>query len=93
MDRNTRLPRYAFLWAAVLAVCVTAPRGAGEENGGIVSFSAQIAADDTPVCSAPGTGNYYSTGTLRAGDVVEIFYKNENGWCAIRPPEGSYSWV
>ena len=93
MDRNTRLPRYAFLWAAVLAVCVTASRGAGEENGGIVSFSAQIAADDTPVCSAPGTGNYYSTGTLHAGDVVEIFYKNENGWCAIRPPEGSYSWV
>ncbi len=93
MDRNFRLPRYAFLWAAVLAVCVTAARSAGEENGGIVSFSAQIAADDTPVCSAPGTGNYYATGTLRAGDIVEIFYKNENGWCAIRPPEGSYSWV
>lgn len=93
MERIHRLPRTVLLCAAALVVCVTAPRTACEEPSGVVSFSAQIAADNTPISSAPGTGNYYETGTLRAGDIVEIFYKNEDGWCAIRPPEGSYSWV
>lgn len=65
----------------------------GQENGGVVSFATRVASERAPVCSAPGEEHYYQTGTLKGGDTVEVFFRTENGWCAIRPPEGSFSWV
>ena len=36
--------------------------------------------------------DYYAVDLLARGSNVEV-YKNIEGWCAIRPPEGSFSWV
>jgi hypothetical protein len=33
------------------------------------------------------------TGALTAGDEVEVYRHDPGGWCAIRPPEGSFSWL
>lgn len=65
----------------------------GQENGGVVSFATRVASERAPVCSAPGEEHYYQTGTLKGGDTVEVFFRTADGWCAIRPPEGSFSWV
>ena len=46
---------------------------------------------ETDVYSGPGA-NYYVTSRVKSGDRVEIYYES-NGWCAIRPPIGSFSWV
>ena len=36
---------------------------------------------------------YYPTDRLKAGTEVQVFRRERGGWCAIRPPVGSFSWV
>ncbi len=55
-------------------------------------YKAQIAKDGVYLRSGPGQ-EYYPTDTLKAGQVVEVYQHDPGGWCAIRPPEGSFSWV
>ena len=98
MRRTVQFGRYsAFFIAMVLFGAMSGTAYLWGDNsgqiGGIVSFSAQVAGDETLIHAAPGTESDYGTGTLRAGDIVEIFFKNDAGWCAIRPPQGCYSWV
>ena len=51
-----------------------------------------IAADDVYVRSGPGQ-NYYPTNKLKRGDEVEVYRHDPGGWCAIRPVDGSFTWV
>ncbi len=55
-------------------------------------YKAYIAADDTYVRSGPGE-NHYPTSKLKAGTQVEVYRHDPGGWYAIRPPEGSFSWI
>jgi hypothetical protein len=55
-------------------------------------YKAYITADDTYVRSGPGE-SHYPTGKLKAGAKVEVYRHDPGGWYAIRPPEGSFSWV
>jgi SH3-like domain-containing protein len=55
-------------------------------------YRATIVSPSANVRSGPGE-NFYQTGTLAQGDVVDVYRQQANGWCAIRPPEGSFSWV
>lgn len=55
-------------------------------------YVAYVAADDVYVRSGPGQ-NYYPTDKLTAGAEVEVYRHDPGGWYAIRPPEGSFSWV
>ncbi len=48
--------------------------------------------EKTKVYCGPST-KYYATAQLRQGTAVEIFHRNKDGWCAIRPPEGSFCWL
>lgn len=36
---------------------------------------------------------FYPTGQLQQGTAVEVFHQTKNGWAAIRPPAGSFSWI
>ncbi len=54
-------------------------------------YQAVIHAAATPVFSGPGT-EYYVTTTLRQGNMVDIYYETTD-WCAIKPPDGSFSWI
>ena len=47
---------------------------------------------DNAVLRAGPDEDFYVTQSLRWGARVEV-YQQENGWSAIRPPEGSFSWV
>lgn len=55
-------------------------------------YSARIVENNAAVYSSPGKQGY-KTQLLKAGEKVEVFQINSEGWCAIRPPIGSFSWV
>jgi uncharacterized protein YgiM (DUF1202 family) len=55
-------------------------------------YMAQITAEDVYVRSGPGQ-NYYPTDKLGHGAKVEVYRHDPGGWCAVRPPEGSFAWV
>lgn len=55
-------------------------------------YKATVTANDVYVRSGPGE-NYYPTDKLKTGDQVEVYRHDPGGWCAIRPPAGSFSWV
>ncbi len=58
----------------------------------VVFFSIPVAADVAVVRSGPSE-NAYSTGTVAKNRYVEVYFRSADGWCAIRPPQGSFSWV
>jgi hypothetical protein len=55
-------------------------------------YIAYANSDDVYIRSGPGK-NYYPTEKLAKGDPVEIYRQDPGGWYAIRPPQGSFSWV
>ena len=55
-------------------------------------YKAFAVADDVYIRSGPGQ-NYYATDKLKRGQQVEVYRHDPGGWCAIRPPEGSFTWV
>lgn len=55
-------------------------------------YTAYITADDVQARSGPGK-NYYATEKLPRGSTVEVYRHDPGGWYAVRPPEGSFTWV
>jgi hypothetical protein len=53
-------------------------------------YIAYVVEPDSYVRSGPGR-EHYPTGQLPTGYAVEVHRHDGNGWCAIRPPEGSFS--
>ncbi|HRF02393.1 MAG TPA: hypothetical protein PLI18_17905 [Pirellulaceae bacterium] len=47
----------------------------------------------TGVVHAAPTSRAYATDTLARGSRVEVYRHDPGGWCAIRPPQGSFSLV
>lgn len=77
-------------WAALAAIMVSLPSicAAGEQ----FPYEAHVNVEEAYVRSGPGE-NYYPTAKLRSGEKVEVYRHDQGGWCAIRPPTGSFSWV
>ena len=55
-------------------------------------YEATIAVDQVEVRCGPGW-DYYATQTLSRGARVEVYRHDPGGWLAIRPPQGSFSWI
>ena len=55
-------------------------------------YKALVASEQLYVRSGPGQ-EFYPTARLRRGQEVEVFRHEPTGWCAIRPPEGSFTWL
>jgi len=55
-------------------------------------YVAYVASPQTFVRSGPGQ-RYYPTHQLETGHAVEVFRRDDEDWCAVRPPEGSYSLI
>jgi hypothetical protein len=56
--------------------------------------AAVVQQPDAEVRSGPSEApDYYATNRLRKGDRVEVVRQEPNGWIAIKPPPGSFSWV
>ena len=55
-------------------------------------YTTQVLGNEAYVRSGPGR-NFYPTDKLKPGASVEVYRHDPGGWCAIRPPAGSFSWV
>ncbi|MHB8972422.1 MAG: SH3 domain-containing protein [Pirellulaceae bacterium] len=55
-------------------------------------WQAQVSVDEVEVRCGPGW-DYYATQRLPRGTRVEVYRHDPGGWLAIRPPEGSFSWM
>jgi SH3-like domain-containing protein len=81
--------------AARLAVCVAAAclnvslAAAAEDE---FPYPALVFVETAEVRCGPGD-EFYVTGKLKRGVEVEVYRHEANGWMAIRPPAGSFSWI
>ncbi len=55
-------------------------------------YEATVCEAEAFVRSGPGK-DFYATDRLQNGDKVQVFKHTADGWCAIRPPLGSFSLV
>lgn len=55
-------------------------------------YKAYVVSHEARVRGGPGQA-YPVTGYLAFGSEVDVYRHDPGGWCAIRPPDGSYSWV
>jgi uncharacterized protein YgiM (DUF1202 family) len=55
------------------------------------SYVAEVTGNDVRIRSGPGT-NFYECGKLYTGDRVQVV-KSQQGWSAIIPPPGCFSWI
>lgn len=55
-------------------------------------YTAYVNAPDVYLRCGPGD-NYYPVAKLEHGQKVDIYRHDPGGWYAIKPPEGSFSWV
>jgi len=78
-------------YVSVLAlVCLLLAATAKAEQS--FPYKAYVVSDEVYVRSGPGQ-NYYPTDKLKRGQEVEIHRHDPGGWYAVRPPEGSFTWV
>lgn len=55
-------------------------------------YEATVSATNAVVHAAPSS-HAYATDRLPRGTVIEVYRLDPGGWCAVRPPEGSFSLV
>ena len=86
--------------AVVVILCLScaglladeADRSAPEATRGSLPLSVVVDEPFTYLRAGPGA-DYYPTERLDRGNRVEVWAIDPGGWCAIRPVEGSFSWV
>ncbi|MEX0670649.1 MAG: hypothetical protein WD060_09360 [Pirellulales bacterium] len=81
-------PQIVFL---TMLVCIAATAMAGEQPGPF-STSVWVVADHTYLRAGPGD-DYYPTERLTTGATLEAWAVDASGYVAVRPIEGSFSWL
>lgn len=74
---------------ACLVVCLSIAMARGETTFPYVAY---VAAPQTFARSGPGQ-QHYPTQQLSQGHAVEVYRHDSGGWCAVRPPDGSFCWI
>jgi hypothetical protein len=90
--RSQALPGNALSWRLCLLGLLVSLASATAFADQSFPYKAFIAADEVYVRSGPGQ-NYYPTDKLSKGQEVEVYRHDPGGWCAIKPVEGSFSWI
>ncbi len=75
-------------WTALWVGLMAAASWAADE----FPYQAFVLTDNVEVVAGPGH-RFYATDRLARGTPVEIYREEASGWLAIRPPEGSFSWI
>ena len=79
-------------WLCVIMLCAImfafAPRLAEAQE--TFPYEASVSTVSAIVHAAPSS-HAYATEQLERGEVVEVYRHDPGGWCAIRPPVGSFS--
>jgi len=85
--RQRSLTQFCFALAALASIPSFAAEPASQ-----FPYSAFVATSEASVRSGPGE-TYYPVLNLKLGDAVEVWRQDPGGWLAVRPPEGSFTWV
>lgn len=89
---NVKCP--SWIAVALVGVCLALTSAATSANlahaAEAFPYVAYVTQNDTYVRSGPG-GNHYPTNQLPSGYAVEVYRHDGDGWCAIRPVDGSFS--
>ena len=72
-----------------LAALVVTSSATAQSSSIEFPYQALVSKDNALVRSGPGKV-HYGTQKLSAGQVVEVYRHDPDGWCAIRPVEGSF---
>jgi hypothetical protein len=75
-----------------LAACCCAMLGRSAVAEQSFPYKAYINANEVYLRSGPGQ-SYYPTDKLSVGQEVQVYRHDPGGWYAVRPVEGSFSWV
>lgn len=86
------MQRLMLCLATVAAIHVPAATGRAADPESRQPTSARVVRDEAAVRSGPAA-SCYVTATVDAGATVDVYARRADGWCAIRPPAGSFSWV
>lgn len=62
------------------------------ESSADFPFTAEVIGEEAEIHAGNGR-RFYQTDRLKRGTRVEVHRRDAGGWYAIRPPEGSFSWV
>ena len=77
--------------ATVLVIILTITCAAGEQPGPFPA-TVRVIADHTYLRAGPGD-DFYPTERLIAGTAVEVWAVDPSGYVALRPVDGSFSWL
>jgi hypothetical protein len=81
------------LGGLALALMVTTPAGAQSDPPRVL-YTAQVTVPQVEVRSGPSDRpEMYATQLLRQGDTVEVVEVRKDGWLAVKPPPGSFSYI
>ena len=83
-----RLASFTFALSCI-TVLIASSLVCGQSSSLEFPYQALVAKDNALVRSGPGEV-HYGTQKLPAGQVVEVYRHDPDGWCAIRPVEGSF---
>lgn len=72
--------------------CLTANGQGGSSSEASTPYQALVGSELAEVFSGPGD-SHYATTRLQQGTTVDVYRHDPGGWCAIRPPSGSFSLV
>lgn len=77
-----------------LAAWLVAPAGVGRirADDAVLPVTVAVRSGETYLRAGPGD-DFYPTERLRAGATIEVWAIDPSGYCAVRPVEGSFSWV
>jgi hypothetical protein len=75
----------------VLLACIAASAVASEQTNPLPA-TVRVTADHTYLRAGPGD-DFYPTERLMAGAAVEVWAVDPSGYAAVRPLEGSFSWL
>ncbi|HEY7426689.1 MAG TPA: hypothetical protein VH682_20810 [Gemmataceae bacterium] len=83
--------RYTSLLAGLTLLFVSSARLAAADKAPDIRT---VLVPQAQVWCGPSTSDgLYPTNVLRQGDRVQVVHELDNGWLAIRPPAGSFSWI
>ena len=88
------LPPSRLFTALVFLLFPAGPAAADESQpeGAALPARVHVAAGETYLRAGPGN-DFYPTGRLTRGDVVEVWDFDGTGYAAVRPVAGSFSWI
>ena len=88
ITKPIRLVTFAYALSC-FAVLILTSLASAQSSSLEFPYQALVAKDNALVRSGPGEV-HYGTQKLAAGQVVEVYRHDPDGWCAIRPVEGSF---